>query len=156
LRRLGRYRRTDRSEGRDRKTRCSRNPLGRRRRPNGVDLVGLRARREGEARKMNVAQIAARNARGIVFGAMLITAAGIYSMATLPSGIYPEVEFPRIVVIAHSGDLSPRMMQVAVTRQLEEAARGVLGVRRVRSKTIRGATEISVQFNPDADMQYAL
>src|SRR5436309_11123518 len=77
-------------------------------------------------------------------------------MTVLPSGIYPEVEFPRIAVIAHAGDLSPRMMQVAVTRQLEEAARGVLGVRRVRSKTIRGATEISVLFNPEADMPYAL
>ena len=47
-------------------------------------------------------------------------------------------------------------MQLAVTRPLEEAARAVLGVRRVRSKTIRGATEISVLFNPDADMRYAL
>ncbi len=45
---------------------------------------------------------------------------------------------------------------IAVTRPLEEAAREVLGVRRVRSRTIRGATEISVIFNPDADMPYAL
>src|SRR5215475_12934923 len=105
---------------------------------------------------MNVAGFAARNARVIVFGVLFLTAAGIYSLTTLPSGIYPEVEFPRIAIIAHSGDLSPRMMQVVVTRQLEEAARGVLGVRRVRSKTIRGATEISVFFNPESDMQQAL
>ena len=32
----------------------------------------------------------------------------------------------------------------------------MLGVRRVRSKTIRGATEISVLFNPSADMPYSL
>ena len=32
----------------------------------------------------------------------------------------------------------------------------MLGVRRVRSKTIRGACEISVIFNPDADMPYSL
>ncbi len=105
---------------------------------------------------MNVARFAIRNPRVIALAAALVTAAGAYSMTTLPSGIYPEVEFPRIAVIAHSGDLSPRIMQVAVTRPLEEAARGVLGVRRVRSKTIRGATELSVQFNPDADMRYAL
>ena len=77
-------------------------------------------------------------------------------MTTLPSSIYPEVEFPRIVIVAKAGDLSPRLMQLAVTRPLEEAARTVLGVRRVRSKTIRGAREISVLFNPDADMPYAL
>ena len=105
---------------------------------------------------MNVARFAARNARVIVFGVVFITLAGIYSMVTMPSGIYPEVEFPRIAIIARSGDLSPRIMLLGVTRPLEEAARGVLGVRRVRSKTIRGATEISALFNPDADMPYAL
>jgi CzcA family heavy metal efflux pump len=105
---------------------------------------------------MNLAQFASRNGRAIALGVVLLTAAGFYSMFSLPSSIYPEVEFPRIVIVAKSGDLSPRLMQLAVTRPLEEAARAVLGVRRVRSKTIRGATEISVLFNPDADMRYAL
>ena len=105
---------------------------------------------------MNVARFAAKNARVIIFGVIFVTLAGIYSITALPSGIYPEVEFPRIAIIAQSGDLSPRIMLIAVTRPLEEAARGVLGVRRVRSRTIRGATEISAIFNPDADMPYAL
>jgi CzcA family heavy metal efflux pump len=105
---------------------------------------------------MNVAQFASRNARAIGLGVVLLTAAGFYSMFSLPSSIYPEVEFPRIVIVAKSGDLSPRLMQLAVTRPLEEAARAVLGARRVRSRTIRGATEISILFNPDADMRYAL
>ena len=105
---------------------------------------------------MNVAQFGRTNARVIVFGVVFVTLAGLYSITALPSGIYPEVEFPRIAIVAHSGDLAPRIMLVAVTRPLEEAAREVLGVRRVRSRTIRGATEISVIFNPDADMPYAL
>ena len=105
---------------------------------------------------MNVAGFAARNSRVILLGIVLLSAAGLYAARTLPSNIYPEVEFPRIQMVAHSGDLSPRMMQLAVTRPLEEAARGVLGVRRVRSKTIRGAAEISVLFNPEADMPYSL
>jgi CzcA family heavy metal efflux pump len=105
---------------------------------------------------MNVARFARLNARVILLGVFLITLAGAYSITVLPSGIYPEVEFPRIVTVAQSGDLSPRLMMIAVTRPLEEAARQVLGVRRVRSRTIRGATELSVLFNPDANMPYAL
>jgi CzcA family heavy metal efflux pump len=105
---------------------------------------------------MNVARFAIRNARAIVLGVVLLTGAGVYSMSTLPSNIYPEVEFPRIVMVAKAGDLAPRMMQLAVTRPLEEAARTVLGVRRVRARTIRGATELSIIFNPDADMPYSL
>jgi CzcA family heavy metal efflux pump len=105
---------------------------------------------------VNVARFASRNSRVILLGILLLTAAGLHSMLTLPSNIYPEVEFPRIQMVAHAGDLSPRMMQLAVTRPLEEAARTVLGVRRVRSKTIRGACEISVIFDPGADMPYSL
>jgi CzcA family heavy metal efflux pump len=105
---------------------------------------------------VSVAGFASRNARAILLGVVLLTLAGLWSMLALPSSIYPEVEFPRIQMVAHAGDLSPRMMQLAVTRPLEEAARTVLGVRRVRSKTIRGGCEVSVLFEPDANMPYAL
>ena len=105
---------------------------------------------------MNVARFAARNSRAILLGIVLFSAAGIWALFTLPSNIYPEVEFPRIVIVAKPGDLSPGLVQLAVTRPLEEAARTVLGARRVSSKTIRGACEISVLFNPAADMPYAL
>src|SRR5690348_15455733 len=105
---------------------------------------------------MRIAGFAARHARAIVFGVAFTTLAGVYSLTALPSGIYPEAEFPRIAIVAHAGDLSPQMMMVGVTRPLEEAAREVLGARRVRSKTIRGATEISALFSPDTDMQQAL
>jgi CzcA family heavy metal efflux pump len=105
---------------------------------------------------MNVARFAARHSRAILLGILLLSAAGVWSLTTLPSNIYPEVEFQRIVIVARAGDLSPRLAQLAVTRPLEEAARTVLGARRVVSKTIRGACEISVLFNPDTDMPYAL
>jgi CzcA family heavy metal efflux pump len=105
---------------------------------------------------MNVARFAARNSRAILLGILLLSAAGVWALFTLPSNIYPEVEFPRIVIVAKAGDLSPRLVQLAVTRPLEEAARTVLGARRVSSKTIRGACEISVLFNPETDMPYAL
>ena len=58
---------------------------------------------------MNVARFAKDNARVIVFSVIFITLAGLYSITALPSGIYPEVEFPRIAIVAHSGDLSPRI-----------------------------------------------
>jgi multidrug efflux pump subunit AcrB len=65
---------------------------------------------------VNVAGFAARNSRVILLGVVLLSAAGLHALATMPSNIYPEVEFPRIQIVAHAGDLSPRMMQLAVTR----------------------------------------
>ena len=67
---------------------------------------------------MNVARFARDNARVIVFAVVFLTLAGAYSMGTLPSGIYPEVEFPRIVVVARGGDAPPEVTQSTLTRPL--------------------------------------
>lgn len=77
---------------------------------------------------------------------------GAFALRRLPSGIYPEVDFPRIVVVARVGDLPPEVVQTAATRPLEEAVATVPGMRRLRSRTIRGATELSVQFDDGVDM----
>ena len=81
---------------------------------------------------------------------------GLVSIRRLASGIYPEVEFPRIVVVARSGDMPPEQMQAAVVRPLEESLATVLGVRRIRTRIIRGSAEIALQFADGADMWRAL
>ena len=80
---------------------------------------------------------------------------GIAAFA-LPSGIYPPLQFPRIVIVAHSGTLPPQSMSLIVTRPIEQMVMAVPGVRRVRSKSIRGASEISAQFDPSTNMVVAL
>jgi CzcA family heavy metal efflux pump len=96
------------------------------------------------------------NSRAVLLVTLLLLGAGIYAARQLPSNIYPELHFSRLVVLAHAGDLSPENMLVSVTRPLEEQVSTVPGVRRVRSATIRGNAEISVLFNQDTDMQVAL
>ena len=79
---------------------------------------------------------------------MLLTAGGIYSATRMPSGVYPEVTFPRIAVVAKVPDRDVTNMEVKVTRPLEEAVSTVLGVAQVRSKTIRGGSELSHRLQP--------
>ncbi|HTS87202.1 MAG TPA: efflux RND transporter permease subunit [Gemmatimonadales bacterium] len=105
---------------------------------------------------MNIARFAGRRRAPILFAAVLITAAGAYAAATLPAGIYPEATFPRIAVVAQGGTFEPKDMVVAVTRPLEEAVSGVIDLRRIRSRTVRGGAELSLDFRPGADMPYAL
>ncbi len=87
---------------------------------------------------------------------LLIAVAGILAFKQLPSDVYPELSFPRIAVIATAGDASPERVLLTVTRVLEEAASQVYNVRWVRSKTIRGASELSVDFQNGIDMTFAL
>src|SRR5215471_14696061 len=105
---------------------------------------------------MNLVRFCRRNSRAVFLLTAVLFVAGLVSLFQLPSNIYPELTFPRVVVLVHSGDLAPDAMLLSVTRPIEEEVSTVLGARRVRSRTIRGGSEISVFFNDNMDMQLAL
>ena len=105
---------------------------------------------------MNLVRFCRENSRAVFLLTAALTIAGLYAVFQLPSNIYPELTFPRIVVLVKSGDMSPDTMLLSVTRPIEETVSTVLGVRRVRSRTIRGGSEISVIFADNMDMQLAL
>jgi CzcA family heavy metal efflux pump len=105
---------------------------------------------------MNPARVAREQSRAILLLTAFIAMGGAVAYLRLPSSIYPPLEFPRIVVIAHSGSTPARSMTLTVARPLEQAIMEVPGIRRVRSKTFRGATEISAQFDPKTDTVVAL
>ncbi len=92
----------------------------------------------------------------IVVVTILLTLAGVYSMLHMPSGIYPEVAFPRIVVVVQTPGLAVKDVEVGVTRPIEEAVNVVLGVQRVQSRSVRGAAEVRIDFVPGSDMIQAL
>jgi CzcA family heavy metal efflux pump len=105
---------------------------------------------------VNVAALAVRHSRALGLLAAALVISGAIAAFALPSGIYPPLQFPRIVIVAHSGTLPPQSMSLIVTRPIEQVVMAVPGVRRVRSKSIRGASEISAQFDPATDMVVAL
>jgi multidrug efflux pump subunit AcrB len=91
------------------------------------------------------------------FGAIIVTVAllaagGIYSATRMPSAVFPEVTFPRIAVVARSPGLAVPNMEIQVTRPLEQAVSTVIGVVQVRAKTIRGGSELHIDFTPGTDM----
>src|SRR6188508_2484968 len=105
---------------------------------------------------MSLASLVDRYGRAIVTVTLVLAAAGLYAAFALPSDIYPPLIFPRVVVIGHSGTIPAQSMMLTVTRPIEQALLEVPGIRRVRSTTFRGATEISAQFDPATDMILAL
>jgi len=105
---------------------------------------------------MSLASLVDRYGRAIVTVTIVLAAAGLYAAFELPSDIYPPLIFPRVVVIGHSGTIPAQSMMLTVTRPIEQALLEVPGIRRVRSTTFRGATEISAQFDPATDMILAL
>src|SRR5262245_58133930 len=101
---------------------------------------------------INLASLARPYMGAVVLTAGLLTAGGVYSYARMPSSVYPDVTFPRIAIVAKVPNQGVIAMEVKVTRPLEEAVSTVIGVSEVRSKTIRGGSEISIDFSPGTDM----
>ena len=97
-----------------------------------------------------------RHARGLACSVVLLVVAGAVSYTRLPSALYPELSFPRISVVATLADASSEVVVRNITRPIEEALVPLLGVRRVRSKSIRGTCELDALFDSDADMVLAL
>jgi len=105
---------------------------------------------------VSFAALAIRHSRAAMLVTIALVVAGAISAFSLPSSIYPPLQFPRIVTIVKSGTLPSQSMMLTVTRPIEQAVMEVPGIRRVRSRSIRGAAEISGQFDPSTDMVVAL
>ena len=82
--------------------------------------------------------------------------AGIVFMFRLPISIFPQTDFPRIVILVDNGIAPVNVQMVQVTRPIEEAIRLVPGITTLRSVTARGSSEINVFFRWDVDILNAL
>ena len=94
--------------------------------------------------------------RFVYLAVAIVSAAGIWAAFNLPAAIYPELHFPRITIVVEGSSLGARQVVFAITRPVEEAVSVVPGVTRVRSRSIRGGTQIDATFAPNTDMIYAL
>jgi heavy metal efflux system protein len=97
-----------------------------------------------------------RQRRVILTGFLVVMGLGLALGRQLPAGILPDVVFPRITVIAESGELPGEEVLRSVTRPLEESLHGVPGVREMRSTTSRGSAEINLDCRWRDDMNLAL
>jgi len=93
--------------------------------------------------------------RSILFFLFMLAAAGLVAAFKLPVTLFPNVDFPRVLVSLDAGDRPAEQMEVEVTMPAEEAIRRVPGVQNVRSTTSRGSAEISVNFAWGTDMALA-
>src|ERR1700719_4047336 len=94
----------------------------------------------------------ARHGKPIIFVILTLIAVGVYLALTIPVAVFPETNFPRILVGVDNGVAPIDQMMVTVTRPLEEAVNSVEGLERVVSITSRGTAEIDLFFSWKVDM----
>jgi CzcA family heavy metal efflux pump len=97
-------------------------------------------------------RFATRHALPIVFLSFALCLAGVYAALNLPSSVFPQTNFPRVVILVDNGVMPADEMMATITRPIEEAMKDIRGVTTIRSTTGRGAAEISVFFTWAVDM----
>jgi CzcA family heavy metal efflux pump len=93
-----------------------------------------------------------RHAKSILFAIVALVVAGTYLAFTIPVSVFPETDFPRIVIGADNGVMPIDQMLVTVTRPIEEAVNTVQGLETVKSITSRGSAEVNLYFSWRVDM----
>src|SRR5947207_2643387 len=105
---------------------------------------------------MRLARLVSNQSRAIVVMVALLCAAGLYAAWQLPIAVFPQTDFPRIVIIADNGEAPASQTLVSVTKPIEEAMNGVPGIARIKSKTARGSSEINLYFDWKGDIRQEL
>jgi CzcA family heavy metal efflux pump len=98
----------------------------------------------------------ARSTRTIFFFAAMLTLAGVYLAFQVPISVFPETDFPRVVIGVDNGVMPVEQMQVTITKPIEDAVNSVPGLVTVRSITSRGQAEVSLFFDWNVDMYRSL
>ncbi len=88
----------------------------------------------------------------IFFFLIVLSIAGIFAAQKVPISVFPETNFPRVVIGVDNGVMPVDQMQVTVTKPIEDAVNSVPGLTTVRSTTSRGSAEVSLFFDWNVNM----
>src|ERR1700730_11499781 len=94
----------------------------------------------------------ARHTKTVFFFTIVLGLAGIYLALRVPISVFPETDFPRVVIGIDNGVMPVEQMQVLITKPIEDAVNSVPGLTTVRSTTSRGSAEVSLFFTWNEDM----
>lgn len=96
---------------------------------------------------MRLAPFLTRYARALLFLTMIACLFGALSLRSMPTAIFPQLDIPRIKIMANYGDMPPDRVTVEVTKPLEQALSSLPQIRRIRSVSSRGSAELTADFH---------
>ncbi len=105
---------------------------------------------------MNLGQAISNQKRAVLLVIALLSVGGLLALARIPRALFPQTDFPRIVIVADNGVAPAQQTLVSVTKPIEEAMSGIPGIARIKSITARGSSEIDLFFDWKTDIVQTL
>ena len=87
---------------------------------------------------------------------MMVITVGVAAWLGIPMEMAPELERPSASVSYSWGQTSPEVMEQEVTRRVEQAAQRLRDVENIESVTRSGRSSVSIDFHPDAPVDFRL
>jgi len=101
----------------------------------------------------SLGDFAIRHAKAVYFIVFALCLGGIFAALNTPSSVFPQTDFPRVVIMVDNGVMPADEMMATVTRPIEEAMKDIEGVVNIRSATGRGSAAVDVFFDWKVDMR---
>ena len=87
----------------------------------------------------------------VVFSLLIALGTGLFAYRQLSTDVFPDLTVPVFNVITQNAAMAPEELELSVTLPLESSLNGLPGVRRIRSVTQQGVSQVTVEFETDVD-----
>ncbi|MCC6543468.1 MAG: efflux RND transporter permease subunit [Nitrospirae bacterium] len=95
--------------------------------------------------------------RSTIFVLMLMfIVVGVFSYITLPRESSPDITIPNVLVVTAYEGVAPSDIETLITLPIERKLKGLKDVEEIRSVSAEGASMITIEFNPDVDIDNAI
>ena len=93
-----------------------------------------------------------KHAGAIVGLAFIVIAYGIYQIKISPLNVFPEFSPTQVIVQTEAPGFSSSLVETLVSKPIEQAISGTIGVKQIRSQSIPGLSVVTVIFDEGTDI----
>jgi multidrug efflux pump subunit AcrB len=97
-----------------------------------------------------------RRRAAVLLGVFIIFVLGLQTYATMPREASPDVDVPVVLVTTPYPGVSPEDIETLLTIPIENELAGVKDLKEMTSASAEGASIITLEFEPEADIQEVL
>ena len=87
---------------------------------------------------------------------LVVVVAGVYCYTSLRKSFFPETESRFISISVYYPGASPVEMEEGVTSRIEEAIRGLIGIKEITSTSVENSSNVSIETTGEYDIDEVL